>query len=838
MCPRSGADVETSAAHMITTKPPVSDDSLALCATSTTSEDVDVELATNLDLQASLTRCNPKTIPVRFLYDDVGSALYEEITRLEEYYPYSEESQLLQHVSNDVISHLPSPAIFVELGCGDGTKTSLLLQALARRDGPSLVRFIGIDVSGGALAQAKRNLTTLCPDIPPPNLEFIEAEYLDGLQEAHARHPDSTLCILFLGSTIGNFSFPEAATFLHRLRIAAGPRSAILLCTDLWKDPRTLQLAYDDPKGVTRAFILNGMRHALRTLGHLEAADAVMKGGFTYECIVNTTYRQVEMWVQAQEEIKNVLPPGAGVGEGPVHIALGEKILMEISRKFTPEDITALAQQAHLCLHATWATPKYSMQLLVPPMEALTRCWTNTDALFLSHFANFWWSQPIGLRHPFAFYYGHVTSFARTRLERKKKHHHPESTHTHHPHSPLPLDDIFSRGIDPIVLDPSVCHSHPEVPEQWPADEEIKQYVGDARQQVLQWAVDTFDDEGEDDDSDATTTNNNNNKNKMESMHALIMCLEHERMHQETLCYMAAQQRKHEFEQGTTTNGTTTTSTTSTNSFYFDRCSYMDAALPPLAKNTTNNKVVCVPGGKVTMGIDPTTTKHGYVWDNELGTSGCRTVGDLVVSTTPVTVAEYRDFILDGGYDREGWWDKKEDFEHFKSMGHRMPATWSSTTEKGKEMTYYVHMPEGTYHWEQVANCPVYCSLAEASAYCKFRGGRVMTEAEYCHILEYRGQQKVNIPTNENSISTVITIQALTTGGWEWTSSPLEPFEGFTPHPLYPLYSADFFDNSHYVLKGACPYTHPSVQRRSFRNFYQRQYPYVFAKFRVVEDRN
>lgn len=309
-------------------------------------------LSENIDLEVGL-RSERKHIPVRFLYDDLGSDLYEQITELEEYYPYMEEKNLLRVHADDIVSHLPVGAIVVELGCGDGTKTSLILDALARRDGPDAVQFVGIDVSGGALRQAERNLQTLCPAVPHSHLEFIEAEYFNGLLEVQRRHPGALLCMLWLGSSVGNFTFPEAAAFLRQLNENAGGRAALLLCTDLWKDPAVLHTAYDDPKGVTRKFILNGMAHALRSLNHPAAVHAMEI--FEYDCVVNKDLRQVEMWIEAKADVDQVLPG--------VDITQGERIMMEISRKFTPEDISGLALNSGLCIQVRG--PENSLESLL-----------------------------------------------------------------------------------------------------------------------------------------------------------------------------------------------------------------------------------------------------------------------------------------------------------------------------------------------------------------------------------------------------------------------------------------------------------------------------------------
>jgi len=433
---------------------------------------------------------------------------------------------------------------------------------------------------------------------------------------------------------------------------------------------------------------------------------------------------------------------------------------------------------------------------------------------------------------------------------------------------------MLSRGIDPIVLDPSQCHSHPEVPQTWPTKAELETYVKEARASTLNAA------------KNATFAAGSEEKESKDEMHAVIMALEHERMHQETLCYMLAQQRKHDWVSHKTTNGnkhgtkTIEAAAAAENAkkvegssslppFIFNsHCNYLSAApiAPPFPSNSTSTStstssgtMVTVPGSRtVSLGINPV-EKHGFVWDNELGTAGPISVGTLSVATHPVTVAEFHDFVVKrDGYNNADLWANPEDYEYFKKCGQGMPATWSREKAKSEKSNnndistedgiadgtafasdgndtscitsdeIYVHMPEGSFHWKDVAHCPVYCSLAEASAYCKSLGGRIMTESEYQNILSHN-----NSTTSKAELSK---INGLESCGWEWTSTAFAPFKGFVADPLYSEYSVDFFDGCHYVLKGSCPYTHPSIRRTSFRNYYQRQYANMFAKFRIVKD--
>ena len=117
----------------------------------------------------------------------------------------------------------------------------------------------------------------------------------------------------------------------------------------------------------------------------------------------------------------------------------------------------------------------------------------------------------------------------------------------------------------------------------------------------------------------------------------------------------------------------------------------------------------------------------------------------------------------------------------------------------------------------RVADTAALVSLSEAMAYCAWKGGWVMSEEEYARLLEAEEGERVH---------------SLRDGGWEWTSSVFGPLEGFVAMEEYPEYSADFFDGQHYTLKGASQVTPKGLRRDSFRNFYQRQYPFVFAKFR------
>lgn len=394
--------------------------------------------------------------------------------------------------------------------------------------------------------------------------------------------------------------------------------------------------------------------------------------------------------------------------------------------------------------------------------RAFELCWNDSDALF-DHIGD-WASQPIDLRHPFVFYYGHVASFTKIKLD-------PENISA--------MDVMLSRGMDPHVDNPEVCHDHPAVPDSWPCKAEMMRYVRDTRDSILKILNDSSKD-----------------------MKLVHLCLEHERMHQETLCYMLAQTQK------TMPGSVRATNPMQRSGFYFEHASYADSIYIDQCTGS-----IYVPKKVISLGADCSKVCD-FRWDNEFGEYEPQEVQSFSVASTPVTVREYLTFIEDGGYDNQDLWSQ-DDFEFHRKNTINMPATWSRHGD-----AWMIHMPEKSYTLDEVCNQPVYVSLVEALAYAAWKKRLIMTEAQYEAALGEFDR---------------IGNQSLTHGGWEWTSSVFMPLKGFEPMNVYPEYSTDFFDGIHFTLKGSSPYTHTSMVRDSFRNFYQKNYRYVFAKFRLID---
>ena len=195
------------------------------------------------EVRAGLTKPEQRELPSKYLYDDVGSALFEVISVLPQYGLTRADERLLRRHASEIVEHVPGPVAVAELGSGSGKKTRWLLKALCRRQH---VAYFPIEISPTALAMCERELG----DIDFMSIVGFEREYLDGLVEVAARRREGqNLLVLFLGSTIGNFDRPAAAKFLREVRHILQPGDSLLLGTDLEKPVPQLLAAYDDPLG-------------------------------------------------------------------------------------------------------------------------------------------------------------------------------------------------------------------------------------------------------------------------------------------------------------------------------------------------------------------------------------------------------------------------------------------------------------------------------------------------------------------------------------------------------------------------------------------------------------
>jgi dimethylhistidine N-methyltransferase len=291
------------------------------------------------DVRDGLSAPGGKTLPARYLYDAVGSALFEAICLLPEYGLSRADHRVLEHAAPELTEHLGPVPLVVELGSGSGRKTRVLLAALARE---KALTYRPIDLSAAALQRCRRELA----HVPGVFFAAIEADFLVGLQRAaSARRADERLLLLFLGSTIGNFERPAATRFLREVRARLRPGDALLLGTDLLKPVPTLLAAYDDTAGVTAAFDLNLLARINRELG----GDFDLRT-FAHEARWNEAERRVEMHLRALRS-QLVRVRGANLR---VAFREGETIWTEGSCKYDPDEPALLAANAGFQCVAQW----------------------------------------------------------------------------------------------------------------------------------------------------------------------------------------------------------------------------------------------------------------------------------------------------------------------------------------------------------------------------------------------------------------------------------------------------------------------------------------------------
>jgi ergothioneine biosynthesis protein EgtB len=441
-------------------------------------------------------------------------------------------------------------------------------------------------------------------------------------------------------------------------------------------------------------------------------------------------------------------------------------------------------------------------------MDRLSDAWRRTDQIFEILAPSSWLEQPIALRHPFIFYLGHLPAFAWN---------HVGGTLLERPAFNATFDELFSRGIDPDVDDPTRCHDHPEAPDRWPAVAEVIAYRDRVRSELR--------------DAVGAVVERAPTHLMAREGRVFTMVLEHELMHQETLLYML---QRLSFERKVRPG-------------WVPR--YVRRAGRPAG-------AVEVAAGSAPLGARFEDLPFG--WDNEFSVTEV-TVPAFRMDATPVTNGQFLTFVENGGYRRAELW-RDEDWVWRGHAALEHPTVWELVGGRWTYRTIFDRLP-----LESVADWPVYVSLAEARAFARWRGERLPTEAEFHRAafgspngdaagggrrlpwgeeapterhgnFGFRHWAPTPVGSHPDGAS-AWGVQDLFGDGWEWTDTVFAGLPGFSAYiPGYAGYSADFFDGKHHVLKGASWATADELVRPSFRNWFQAHYPYVFAKFRCVSD--
>ena len=291
------------------------------------------------DVRESLSKPGQRELPSKYLYDEVGSALFEAICVLPEYGLTRADARLLQKYAGEIVGRLPSPVQVAELGSGSGKKTRWILEALSRRQ---MTYYYPIEISPHALAACAKELG----QIDLVSVVGYEQPYLEGLRAvAEGREEQDHLLVLFLGSTIGNFDRDAGEEFLREMREILRPGDALLLGTDLEKSVELQLLAYDDPAGVTAAFNLNLLARINRELGGNFDLSC-----FRHEARWNFSERRIEMHLRSTRQ-QTVEIPAAGL---QIILDEGESIWTESSHKYNAGEIPGMAARTGFRCDGQW----------------------------------------------------------------------------------------------------------------------------------------------------------------------------------------------------------------------------------------------------------------------------------------------------------------------------------------------------------------------------------------------------------------------------------------------------------------------------------------------------
>jgi len=362
------------------------------------------------------------------------------------------------------------------------------------------------------------------------------------------------------------------------------------------------------------------------------------------------------------------------------------------------------------------------------------------------------------------------------------------------------LEALFARGIDPD----EAAEGHQAV---WPDRAVVEQFAAEADRQVV--------------DAIAHADLEQPRHPLLDRAEAVFAILEHEAMHQETLLYMWHR-------------------------LPLDQKHSPPGYRPRVSGSPPSHEWVEVPGGCAALGVERSAIRFG--WDNEFA-SASAAVEPFAIERHDVTNERFLEFVESGGYRQERWWTP-EDWRWVQTERVSHPLFWERE--------------DGVWLWRAMfdrvplpLSWPVYVSHAEASAFARWRGARLPTEAEFQRAAygspegERRFPWGDAEPTPSEGVfdftswdpepagshpagSSAWGVEDLAGNGWEWTATTFAPFSGFRAMASYPEYSSDFFDGQHFVMKGASPATARQLIRPTFRNWFRARYPYVYTTFRCV----
>ena len=300
----------------------------------------------HIDFAADIKRglsSDPKYLFPKYLYDELGSRLFEAICEVDEYYLTRAEDEILTTHAEEIVASIPDCDRLIELGSGSAVKTRKIIEALIGQRGELV--FVPVDISASALAESSHSLLDSYPEL---RIDAYAADYFQAL-DALQLSDEKPVLVLFLGSNIGNFEPAEALNFMRTIRRVLRPGDALLLGADLKKDRAVLEAAYDDSLGVTRSFIVNELERINRELGANFDLWA-----FGLRSVYNEALGRIEV------NLESLRPQTVEVRglELTVDFKAGERIHVENAYKFDLDDLRRLGNQSGFDLERTWLDKK------------------------------------------------------------------------------------------------------------------------------------------------------------------------------------------------------------------------------------------------------------------------------------------------------------------------------------------------------------------------------------------------------------------------------------------------------------------------------------------------
>ncbi|KAK9453295.1 histidine-specific methyltransferase [Dipodascopsis uninucleata] len=753
----------------------------------------------------------PAFMPTYILYDTRGLQLFNTITHLKSYYLTECEANILKRHAIDLANAIQRDSIIIELGCGSLLKTQLILYELERIKKP--VTYYALDLSEIELKKAIQGLDQ--------GLKYVKVVGLLGTYDdgrvwlAESRKTISRqVTLLWLGSSIGNLTHSESTSFIRKFADETLLlNDAFVIGFDGRNDPHMIYNAYNEKEGITREFILNGLRHIDSIFGGKQ--EIFRPGDWDYEGRYHVE--------EGYHEANYIATKGTVVkfdNAHKFHYSKGDRIKIEQSWKYNLEQISIILDASGLTPIQTWKDDSGRCSLYVAFKPAFHFPLVNNNIMGvpgITEWSNLWkaWDlvsetmltnsmlleQPIDVRNEFIFYRGHIPTFLDMKLVEAT----PEIFKNIEPKEYI---DIFGRGIDPDLDDPSQVHWHSKRPNDWPRSNDIKLYKDKVRQRVEHIYKSLT-------------------RAKKILWNAVCLGYEHEAMHLETLLYMLVQSKN--------TNPPTTSSWSIHQQLYSS------------ASTLQPDTVIIEARESIRLGYDFSTESNSdemliadykFGWDNESPARMVPGHGKIEVARQLITNKDYLAYLNALG---------------ITSCDHPLfPASWEGSVAGPKVKTVFGKVEFSENDVEGPATWPLTTSYDHFQQYALWKGNdwRLPSEPELVSIYEsangLASDNGYNIPVSNtgfkhwhpNPLHPEIKLSGVGgTGVFEWTATVMNEHEGFVKERLYPEYSSDFFDGKHNVVLGGSWATLPRLAgRRSFRNWYQRAYKFAFIGARLVRD--